>query len=323
MSQTKKSPNGMEATVSIRFAVLIALLGSCVQVFAQKAPVDITFGVSSTTRLKLQSVPIKVEIKPTKSLPYMALSSSAAENLGSPNSITATNLKPKQITRLIEKLLLSPNDIGFLTIAMSGKQAGEFSVPDTVGIPVSNTGPMLKFGTPVTGIANGHTISSQVNVNAAVVDAPTEVDGYRSVAKFSVDIQKGGLKLNSKQVDHVLSAITTEGGVSIVSAEPLTKRLPLSTDPVVDELPFSIVVGERGTITGQVVAKDAQGKILYGRKTVLYVLSDKRKLYTGTGSFVDLDIQKLQDDRTAGDLTEDQYQEQRSRLLAGKVTETN
>ena len=253
----------------------------------------------------------------------MALSSSAAENVGSPSTVTATNLKAKQVTRVTERLLLTPSDIGFLTIGLSGEKSEEFSVPDTVDIPVSNTGPTLNLGTPVSSVANGNTISSKLKVIAAPVDVASEVDGYRSVAMLSVDIRKSGFKVSSKQLDHVVSTVTTEGGISIVSAESLTRRLPPSPGPVVNKLPFAIAIGERGTITSQVVAKDAKGKILFGRKAVLYVLSDERKLYTGTGSFVDLEIRKLQDDREAGSITPDQYRQRLALLLAGKASESN
>jgi hypothetical protein len=42
------------------------------------------------------------------------------------------------------------------------------------------------------------------------------------------------------------------------------------------------------------------GNVLYGRRTILYVASDQRKLCTGISSFLGLDIQKLRDDLQEG-----------------------
>jgi len=53
------------------------------------------------------------------------------------------------------------------------------------------------------------------------------------------------------------------------------------------------------------------------------VVADERKLYTGTSSFLDLDVQKLTDDLHDGLIKQDEYERKLTVLLSGKVTETN
>ena len=301
--------------------VILAVLSN--QLFAQKAPVDLKFEVTDAKRLKLQSVPIKVEIKPKRSMDFMQASSSAASDPGAPSTVIASNLKPSQTTRLNEKLLLKPYEKGYLTVGVTGERDNEFNPPSTVGIPITNDKGRLKFGKAESASVAGQWLGSQLSINASTSEASSEVDAYVSIAKLSVDVQKGALDLSSKQVNDLLSVVTTGGGVSVVSAHPLTRTLNRSIASVPEDVPFAIVVGERGTITAQVIARDASHKTLYGRRTVLYVVSGNRKLYTGTGSFLDLDIQELKDDLAAHDITQEEYKQKLSKLLTGKVTESN
>jgi hypothetical protein len=319
-SKSQSRTREYAAIQALAFAILVVL---STKLYAQKAPVDLKFEVTDARRLKLQSVPIRVEIKPKRSMDFMQASSSAASDPGTPGTVTANNLKPSQTTRLNEKLLLTPDEKGYLTVGVTGERDNEFNPPSTVGIPITNDKGSLKFGKAESASVDGQSLGSQLKINASTSEAPTEVDAYVSVAKLSVDIQKGALDLSSKQVNDILSVVTTGGGVSVVSAHPLTKTLTRSVGSIAEDVPFAIAVGERGTITAQVIARDASHKTLYGRKTVLYVVSGNRKLYTGTGSFLDLDIQELKDDLAAHDITQEEYQQKLSKLLTGKVNESN
>jgi len=325
-----KTFHGPEFCRRIRLGLCLVILAVTVVIlnsdaFAQKAPVDLGFEVTSTTRQQLQSVPIAVEVRSQKNLPYLAASSSAAASGTKPETVTAINMKKNETARFEEKLLLSGNLTSYLSVALSSKEKrlDEFRTPATVDIPVSHSGSTVKFGKPVIAKVQGEEIVSNTKVQAIAVEAPTMIEGYKSIARFSLGVQKAGLQLSSRRVAKLDVNVGTDGGVSVLSEKPLFKSIPLSNDPVVEEVPFAIALGERGKIVGQVVAKDAAGNVLYGRRTILYVVSDQRKLYTGISSFLDLDIQKLKDDLQEGLIKQDQYEKQLTLLLSGKVTESN
>jgi hypothetical protein len=253
------------------------------------------------------------------------ITSSAAADGEKPEVATAENMKKNDTATVQERLLFSDKLPSYFSVALSStkKEFDEFRTPATVDVPISHAGSKVKFGKPITGKSNGEEIVSATNVHAAAVEAPEVIEGYKVSTTLNMAAQKAALQPSSKDVAKLEVYVGTDGGVSVVSEKPLSKSIPVSTENIVEEVPFAIALGERGEVVGQVVAKDATGKVLYGRRTVLYVVADKRKLYTGTSSFLDLDIQKLKDDLHDGLIKQDEYERKLTVLLSGKVTETN
>jgi hypothetical protein len=297
----------------------VALTGAV----AQKAPVDLAFEVTSTTRQQLQSVPVIVSVSSKTELPFLMITSSAAADGEKPETATAENMKKNDTATVQERLLFADQLPSYFSVALSStkKELDEFRTPVTVDVPVSHAGSKVKFGKPQIGKSNVEGIVSKTNVHATAAEAPEVIEGYKASTTLNMAIQKAGL--SSKDVAKLQVYVGTDGGVSVVSEKPLSKSVPVSTENVVEEVPFAIALGQRGEVVGQVVAKDATGKVLYGRRTVLYVVADTRKLYTGTSSFLDLDIQKLKDDLHEGLIKQDEYERKLTVLLSGKVTETN
>jgi hypothetical protein len=292
---------------------------------AQKAPVDLAFDVTSAKRQQLQSVPITVSVSSKRELPFLMITSSAAAYGEKPEMATAENMKKNDTATVQEKLLFSDKLASYFSIALSStkKELDEFRTPVTVDVPISHAGSTVKFGKPMIGKPKSEDIVSQTKVSATAVEAPEVIEGYKVSTTLSMGVQKAGLQLSSKDVAKLDVYVGTDGGVSVVSAKPLFKSIPVSTETVVEEVPFAIALGERGKVVGQVVGKDATGKVLYGRRTILYVVADERKLYTGTSSFLDLDIQKLKDDLHEGLIKQGEYERKLTLLLSGEVTETN
>ena len=301
------------------FATALTIPGAV----AQKAPVDLTFEVTSTTRQQLQSVPVTVSVSSKTELPFLMVTSSAAADGEKPETATAENMKKNDTATVQERLLFGDQLPSYFSVALSStkKELDEFRTPVTVDVPISHAGSKVKFGKPQIGKSNVEGIVSKTNVHASTAEAPEVIEGYKASTTLNMAIQKAGL--SSKDVAKLQVYVGTDGGVSVVSEKPLSKSIPVSTENVVEEVPFAVALGQRGEVVGQVVAKDATGKVLYGRRTVLYVVADTRKLYTGTSSFLDLDIQKLKDDLHDGLIKEDEYERKLTVLLSGKVTETN
>jgi hypothetical protein len=253
------------------------------------------------------------------------ITSSAAADGEKPETATAENMKKNDTATVQERLLFSDQLPSYFSVALSStkKELDEFRTPVTVDVPISHAGSKVKFGKPQIGKSNVEGIVSKTNVHATAAEAPEVIEGYKVSTTLNMAIQKAGLQLSSKDVAKLQVYVGTDGGVSVVSEKPLSKSVPVSTENVVEEVPFAIALGQRGEVVGQVVAKDATGKVLYGRKTVLYVVADTRKLYTGTSSFLDLDIQKLKDDLHDGLIKQDEYERKLTVLLSGRVTETN
>lgn len=166
----------------------------------------------------------------------------------------------------------------------------------------------------------------RVNVGTTAVRTP-RTNGYAGVGRIRVNIERRRISLFALDGNaNVDLSVTSEGGVSIVQ-QPFVLRSStvkaVAAVPRIDTVPFTIADGQRGVLVAEASALDADGKTEHVRRSYLYFLADRRKLFTSTHSFIDLDIQKLKSDRAAGLITQQQYQSKLQQLLRGGAMETN
>jgi hypothetical protein len=157
--------------------------------------------------------------------------------------------------------------------------------------------------------------------------AAQSANAYTAEGKLVIRAQKAAREFLRTEPE-VQITISTRGGVTVGSVKPIHFKLRAGVDdrfslPFDDEIPLTIPVGQRGTIEAEATATSPDGKEKYGRKATMYLLADQRKLYNGSGGFLNLEIQKLKDDLADGTISQEKFQQEMDRLLGGGAVQSD
>ncbi|HEY4933592.1 MAG TPA: hypothetical protein VII23_18665 [Terriglobales bacterium] len=273
--------------------------------------------ITSITPHKLQPVDVQVNVKASQPLDLLSVSSGASSPEGKSEEITAAKVKRGQTLVLTQRLLVTENDKGYLSVVLNDQPQAQSVVPAKIDVPFSYTNAAgLKFEKPQTTGPKETTLGSVST--KALPQKVNALDGYEVQAKVSLGLQKAGVRPGDK-VTQLAVGIATGGGVQLTLKEPLPAIIPVSDFEKVENLPLRIAVGQRGTCSVHVVAQDADGKPLYSENRTIYLLADENTVYTGRTGYLELEIKRLKDALASGKISKGEYDAELSNLLTAKA----
>lgn len=289
----------------IAYAYTLLLLSFNGGAAAQKSPIELTWSAGVISRRQLLVTPVQLSVQGSGGNQVDLSSVGNRDTSAAVLQITSNVSRTQQ-----EFLSVLNNSSGILTIESmvpGGTTGSTFEVPFLV--------------------ENGRVVFGSIRPAGGV---NADAGNFRLLAAptFSVQGYSGQIRLHI--LPHGIGTTGTAmlrlkalGAVSILDARPLVRAAATtrSRDPVAETVPFAIPVGERGLIEAEVTMPNlARGAGF--RRSRVYLLAGRRRLYSGTTGFSTLEIAELQDERSSGGMTAEEYQTRLRQILASGTQQT-